>query len=186
VLRPDSVQITLAYDTAGRLSTVTIPSGTYSYTYSATTGLLTGITSPDSVGLAYTYDGSLLKGVQWAGAVSGTVDAVYDNNFRVVKQKVNSTDSVAFTYDNDGLLTGAGALTLTRSSTNGLLTGTTLGSVTTSQGYNGLGQLSSFSAAYSGNALFQTAYTRDGLGRITRKIETVRESRTRWTTRTIW
>jgi RHS repeat-associated protein len=162
VLRPDSVEVTMAYDSAGRLGTVTIPAGTYAYTYSPTTGLLTGVTSPDSIGLGYTYDGSLLKRVEWSGAISGSVDVSYDNDFRVIKQRVN-----------DGLLTGAGALTLTRSSANGLLTGTTLGSATTTQTYNGFGELATMSAAYSGNTLFQTAYTRDGLGRITRLIETV-------------
>jgi RHS repeat-associated protein len=105
--------------------------------------------------------------------VEGSVEVGYDTDFRVVKQKVNDVDSVSFQYDNDGLLTGAGALTLTRSSTNGLLTGTTLGSVTTSLGYNGFGELSSYAASYSSNPVFQTAYTPDDLGRITRIIETV-------------
>jgi hypothetical protein len=44
------------------------------------------------------------------------------------------TNSVSYSYDNDGLLTGAGSLTLTRNTSNGLISGTTLGSVTTSQG----------------------------------------------------
>jgi YD repeat-containing protein len=111
--------------------------------------------------------------VQWTGAITGTVDVIYDNDFRIVKQRINAADSVAFGYDDDGLLTTAGALTLGRNAANGLLTGTTLGSLTTSQGYSALGELASYSAAHSADTLFHTAYTRDALGRITRLIETV-------------
>jgi RHS repeat-associated protein len=173
ILRPDSTEITMAYDTAGRIATVTIPRGSYDYSYSPTTGQLTGISSPDSVALAYTYDGALVTGVEWSGQVNGTVDVTYDDDFRVVKQRVNGTDSVAYQYDNDGLMTAAGALTMTRNSANGLLTGTTLGSVTTSQTYDAFGGLATYTASYSGNTLFQTTYTRDALGRITRLIETI-------------
>jgi RHS repeat-associated protein len=80
---------------------------------------------------------------------------------------------VAYQYDNDGLMTAAGALTMTQNSANGLLTGTTLGSVTTSQTYDAFGGLASYTASYSGNTLFQTTYTRDAVGRITRLIETI-------------
>ena len=79
VLRPDSTEIDMAYDSAGRLSTVTIPRGTYACSHSATTGQVSGITSPDSVELEYSYDGSLLTSVEWAGPVNGSVDVTHDN-----------------------------------------------------------------------------------------------------------
>jgi RHS repeat-associated protein len=173
LLRPDSTVINMAYDSAGRLSTVTIPRGVYEYTYSPTTGQLTGVTSPDSVELTYSYDGSVLTGVDWSGAVSGSVEFVYNNNFRVVKQRVNGADSVSFQHDNDGLLTTAGALTLTRNSANGVVTWTTLGSMTTSQTYNPFGELATYTARFNSDTLFHTEYTRDALGRIIRIIETV-------------
>ena len=56
----------------------------------------------------------------------GTLSLGFDNNFRMTSQTVNGT-ALAFGYDLDGLLTGAGALTLTRDPQNGRLTGTTLG-----------------------------------------------------------
>ncbi len=48
---------------------------------------------------------------------------------------------ISFVYDNDGLLMQAGALTLGRSSTNGLLTADTLGPVRTAYSYTSLGML---------------------------------------------
>lgn len=53
-----------------------------------------------------------------------------------------------------------------------MLTGTTLGNVTTSQSYSSHGELSSYTANYSGTPIFQTTYSRDSLGRITTLNET--------------
>jgi len=76
---------------------------------------------------------------------------------------------LSYTYDADGLLTGAGAETLTRDPLNGLLTATTLGATATSNTYNEFGEISAFSSS----APFAVTYTRDKLGRITRKVETI-------------
>jgi RHS repeat-associated protein len=173
IARPDGRDVDIGYDAAGRPDSLGFSRGGLFFTYSGTTGNLTGIAAPGGNTLAYTYDGSLLTRVEWDGEVEGSVEVGYDNDFRVVKQKVNDTDSVTFQYDDDGLLTGAGALSLTRDTANGLLTGTTLDSVTTSLSYNGFGELSGMSTAFSASTLFQTTYTRDDLGRITRIIETV-------------
>ncbi|HSB68689.1 MAG TPA: hypothetical protein VLT62_05100 [Candidatus Methylomirabilis sp.] len=76
-------------------------------------------------------------------------------------------------YEPDSLLTQAGALTLTRHPQHGLLTGTALGSVTDTYGYDSFGELSSYQASYSGSPLLNVQYTRDALGRITQKVETI-------------
>lgn len=54
-----------------------------------------------------------------------------------------------------------------------LLTGTTLGSVTTAMTYNAFGEPETTTAKYGSSTLFATDYTRDKLGRITSKAETV-------------
>jgi RHS repeat-associated protein len=90
-------------------------------------------------------------------------------------QTINGTDSVAFRYDADGLLIGAGTLTVTRDTRNGLPTGTILGTVTTGETYNEYGERRSISASYNGTALFSTTYTRDAGGRIEALTETVGE-----------
>jgi RHS repeat-associated protein len=123
--------------------------------------------------LGYGYDGMLLKQVQSSGEVNGTVAFGYDSDFRVNSLSVNG-DAVAFGYDNDSLLTSAGAETLTRNVQNGLLTGSTLGSTTTTLGYNTFGELGSAEAKFSTTSLFKEQFTlRDKLGRIKTKVETV-------------
>lgn len=73
---------------------------------------------------------------------------------------------MSFGYDSDSLLTRAGALTLTRDTQNGSLTGTTLGVVSDSLAYNNFGELTSYSATISGSPIYSISYTRDKLGRM--------------------
>jgi YD repeat-containing protein len=173
VTRPDSQTINLNYDSAGRLSTLNIPGGQYSYNYSATTGNVTGITATGGGTLAFSYDGSLLTGTTWAGTVAGSLTRTFDNFFRLSSQSVNGANTVNFTYDNDSLLTGAGSLTLTRSAQNGLVTGTTLGNLTDTVGYNGFAEPTSYTASFSSTQVLNEQYTRDKLGRITQKVEII-------------
>jgi hypothetical protein len=79
--------------------------------------------------LQYAYDGFLKTGATWSGPVPGSLSWGFDTNFRMTSQTVNGT-ALAFGYDLDGLLTGAGALTLTLDTQNGRLNGTTLGAMT--------------------------------------------------------
>ncbi len=152
---------------------MTIPRGTTSFSYHPTTGNLTTITAPDGGTLTYSYDGSLLTGTTWVGNVAGSVTRTYDNDFRITSESVNGANTVSFTYDADSLLTQAGSLTLNRSAQNGLITGTTLGSTTTSQSYNTFGELSQFTASQSSTTIYDAQFTRDKLGRITQKVETI-------------
>lgn len=171
--RPDGVVTTLTYDAAGRLSTMTFQSKTITLGYNVTTGLLTSITGPYGVNLAYTYTGALMTAETWSGDVAGSVGYTYDNDFRVIGQTVNGANSAAFTYDLDSLLTGAGAMTLTRNASNGLLTGTTLAAITDALTYNLFGEPLTYSAANSGTPFYTVGYTHDGIGRITQKVETL-------------
>jgi RHS repeat-associated protein len=178
ITRPDGQQVNLTYDGAGRLSTQVFPSpqsptpSTLSYGYNAQGNLSTASASfGGSVG--YTYDGSLLLSSTWSGPVSGSVNWTYDNNYRKTSQSVNGGNTVNFTYDADDLLTGAGALTLTRDSVNGLLSATTVGTVTDALTYNSLGEVATAQATVGGNAVLNDTYTRDSLGRINTKTETI-------------
>ncbi|MCC6965825.1 MAG: hypothetical protein IT391_06020, partial [Nitrospira sp.] len=174
VTRPDGQTIQLGYEpTGGRLTTLTLPgSQVTTYAYEPTKGTLASITAPGST-LAYTYDGSLLKQTTWAGTVAGSVSRNYDNNFRITNQSVNGANTINFGYDNDSLLTAAGSLTITRNPQHGLITGSTLGPVVDSRSYSTFGELGTYSANVSGSPVFSTTFTRDKLGRITQKIETI-------------
>ena len=169
ILRPDLASIDLSYDLAGRLSAKTIPGGLLSYGYHPTTGKLVSLGGPYGVNLGFAYDGSLITDVIWTGEVAGTVHWDYDNDFRIVNETVNGGFGAVFGYDPDSLMTAAGALTRTLDPQNGRLTGTTLGSLSDSYGYDAYGAL----ASYQSGSLVGVLYTRDDLGRITAKQETV-------------
>ena len=171
--RPDGQTMAFDYDSAGRLSALNLPGRQLTYGYSTTTGNVTSITDSTGSSLSYTYDGSLPKSTTWSGTVNGSVSRNYDNNFRITSRSINGSHIVNFGYDNDSLLTSAGSLTLGRNLQNGLLTGTTLGMVTDGWGYNSFGEPTSYSASVSGSPVYSTTFTRDQLGRITTKTETI-------------
>lgn len=171
--RPDGQLVNVGYDAAGRTSTLGIARGLFNFSYNPTTSQLTGVAAPGGLDLAYSYDGDLLTGVTWNGAVAGSTAYTYNNDLRVTAESVNAADSVSFGYDVDGLLKTAGSLALTRNAQNALLTGSTLGSVTDAFTYNPFAELTNYSASYATTELYSADYSRDALGRITQKVETV-------------
>jgi RHS repeat-associated protein len=174
ITRPDSVTISFGYEaTTGRPSTVTFDRGQLTYGYSPTTGQLTSVTAPGGSTLGYTYDGMLPTSVTWGGAVQGSIGAGYNNDFRVTSQTVNGANSLSFGYDRDGLLTVAGALGIKRHAQHGLVERDSLGSVKSAWSYSSRGALASYTATSGATTLFQTAYTRDSLDRITGITETI-------------
>ncbi len=177
--RPDGVAVTYGHDSAGRLQTTTYPQGTLSLAYSATTGQTSSRTAASGELLQYGYDGFLRNRVTWSGPVAGTLSLGFDDNFRMTSQTVNGT-ALSFGYDLDGLLKGAGALTLTRDPQNGRLTATTLGSMMDSTGYDANGLFASYTAKYNGTTLYSETVVRDAVGRITQKTETVQGTTHVW------
>jgi RHS repeat-associated protein len=171
--RPDGTTVGLGYDQAGRPSTLRLPRGQLAFGYHPATGNLTAITDPDGGTLSYDYDGSLLTRETWAGIISGNIQYTYDHNFRLISQSVNGDSSLIFRYDEDSLLTQVGTLTFSRDSQIGHVTGSTLGHVVDARVYNGFGELSNYRATFGGNDILAVQYTRDQLGRILQKTETV-------------
>ncbi len=178
ILRPDAIEVIFGYDPAGRPSTVTFDRGQLVSTYHPTTGTLTGITAPGGLTLAYTYDGTLSKTVAWGGAVGGNVGVSYNNDFRIIGQTVNGTNSLSFGYDADGLLTSAGALGIKRHAQHGMVERDSVDNLLTVTSYDPHGALASLVASHSGSPLFQTSYTHDSLSRITELTEMVQGTST--------
>jgi RHS repeat-associated protein len=172
VTRPDERIVELTYGTEGRIAAIGFSLGEIAFSYQLSTGNLSGLSAPGE-NLGYTYDGALPTGTTWSGTVSGSVTRTYNADFRVTTESVNGANSIAFQYDADGLLSQAGDLTLTRSTQNGLMTGTDLDQVTTARGYNAFGELAALSASFQGTSLRSATYSRDQLGRILQKIESV-------------
>ena len=148
-----------------------------SYAYDAITGKLDSITDLDGGKLDFTYNGALLTQTAWTGSVTGTVDATYDNDFRVTSLTVNKTDpaalAVAFVYDADSLPTKAGNLNLTRRCPERPAHRQYPWHRYGHSAYNGFGEATAYNASIGASALLDEQYSYDKLGRITQKIEAV-------------
>ncbi|MGA8153050.1 MAG: RHS repeat-associated core domain-containing protein [Terriglobales bacterium] len=170
VTRPDDQAINYGYDTAGRLISITTPSATNSYTYDTLTG------NPATAGrssehITYSYNGPLPTKTTWKGTVAGSVGRGYDNNFWVKSQNVGGGLTISVQRDHDGLVTKAGALTIKRSSSNGLISSTTLGVATDTRTYNSFGELTGYTAAVNGSTIYKVTSTLDADGRVSAKTE---------------
>jgi RHS repeat-associated protein len=179
VTRPDGLAIDLAYDAAGRLDAITVPGNIIDYAYNPATdpaapGKLAAISSSaDGVSLSYAYAGSLLTSTSWSGVVQGTVTHSYDNDLRISTETVG-TDVVSFSYgDGDGLLTQAGALSLSLDKDTALLRDAAIGVLGESYDYNAFGELSSYKVVTTAADVYSVTYERDALGRVVRKTETI-------------
>lgn len=163
--------VTYTYDAAGHLASVDHDAGATTYTYDAAERLVRSV-SPDGIALDFTYDGSLPIAATWSGAVSGSITASYDENLLVTSLAVND-QSIDYEYDDDGLLTAAGELTLTRDPTNGLLRGTSVEGLSAAFTYTPRGELASHTVTNAGATPYAAAYTYDPLGRIATAAETI-------------
>ena len=159
---------TFTYDSAGRTST--IDDGVARIFGYDSAGRVGTITTGDGVVLTNTYDGTLLTQQLVSGPFSRALNRSYDHFRRVTSIGIDA-NAIAYAHDGDGFVTGAGAMTVNRS-TNGLLTGTSLGSVSDTFTYSAYGEVASHSVSGSATA-YSVTYTRDGAGRIHVKTETI-------------
>ncbi len=173
LVRPDGREIDLVYgERDGRLARLTVGRGSFGYSYDAA-GRVSQVSSPDGSGVTYTYDGPLPTSASFGGPVHGTLVLTYDTSMRVASLAVNG-DAIALHYDDDGLLVAAGAMTVANDRQSGQLTGSLVGGVSDQITYDGYGDVATYSAFGPNSApLLESSYTRDDLGRITSKTETV-------------
>jgi RHS repeat-associated protein len=173
ITRPDGKTVSFDYDFAGRLATTTYDAGSVARTYSPVSGLLDNVVATDGGIVTLTRDGPLTLSSAWSGTVTGTVSRTYNSSFLVASESVNGGGPVSFTYDADLFLTGAGALTMARDPATGAITGATVGNVTDVRTYNGFGEPTGYLASYAGTALLETHDTRDSVGRVSARDQTV-------------
>jgi RHS repeat-associated protein len=179
IIRPDSQQLLLNYQpTTGKLASIVQPGGSYTLTYKTTpanqaTGLLDSVSenfTGGAMSFAYVH-GDRLGTTTWTGPVAGSVSQTYLADGLLGTQSVNGANSVSFAYDKDGLITGAGAMTLSREAATGFLQSATLaGFGSTARSRNDFGELSS---EITGTHYSVSYPNRDKLGRVTQKIETL-------------
>ena len=172
VIRPGNDTVSFEYDGLGRMSAIGLSDGEIRHTYDADTGQISSVTAPDGGTVSYTYDGGLLLAETWSGEISGIVSQHYGPGFRLDAFGVNG-DVVDLSYDDDGVLLGAGDIAIARDEANGLPRGTTLQTVTTEQQYNAFGELVAFQAEQSGAEIWSYGLVRDALGRVVEKLDRV-------------
>jgi RHS repeat-associated protein len=105
--------------------------------------------------------------------VTGGIDWAYDDSLRVTSETVTGGAGISFTYDDDSLLTAAGAFVITRDAVNGLADSAALGVVSDAWSYNSFGEITDTIVTANAVPVFDASFTRDALGRIIQKVETI-------------
>lgn len=172
LVKPDGTIISNVYDNAGRLITMKAMkeggSDEIAYAYDSAGRL--GSVSRAGNAIQYSYEAFLQTGET---TLSGTISREYNDDFRVTSLTLNGSFGVPYAYDDDGLLTQAGDISLARDPASGFLTGATLGNIADQRTYNGFGEVLQYTAQYSGGDIYSIAYGYDALGRITNQAETI-------------
>ena len=107
-----------------------------------------------------------------SGTLNQTLSYTYNNDFNLLTFTY-AGNTYIYTYDDDNLLSGAGAFTIFRNAGNGLPESVTGGSLNLSRTFNAYGEVEG--QGFNINALSLTSWNlaRDDNGRITDKAETV-------------
>src|SRR5690606_21393358 len=95
------------------------------------------------------------------------------SELRMDSETVNGAGSVSFGWDDGGLLTGAGGLTIARDPQNGRVTGGSVGVITDTIGHDAFGAEESRTVTVSGATVFSVTTVPDALGRISERTETI-------------
>jgi hypothetical protein len=157
--RADGTTVDLSYRTDGKLDTRATSRGTLTYGYHPSSGKLQSIAGTGAVGVTYAYDGSFMTSETWTGSVTGSVSYGYDDDFELVALSVNGSPIASFEHDDDGLLTTAGPLTLTRDAASGDVTGTLLGALSTLETVSAFGELDDYAASHGSTELYREQVT---------------------------
>lgn len=183
ITRPTGDAIALAYDpVSGLLASTSVGGETYttsydsndqiSYLQSANSRIYRTYVSPNRVG--WEEFSTKTPSTQLWGRYSYSVNATYgDKNQETVAGGASGSSTVTYAYNKDRMVTGISNLKLTYSTPSALLTGTTLGSLTDSFGYNSFGEMISYSGKYSGSDIYKIDLIRDDLGRVIQKTEVI-------------
>ena len=166
---PSGNQINNIYDTT-RLMQIQTPEGNIDFTYLCGTKVESITKGVDTI--TYGYDGKLITSETLSGTLNQTLGYTYNNDFNISSFSYAGNTHI-YTYDDDGLLTGAGGFTIFRNTQNGLPEEVTGGTLNLSRTFNAYGEVEG--QGFTINALSLTSWNlaRDDNGRITDKAETV-------------
>lgn len=167
----DGRVVSISRDSAGRPSAMNAAGTAFAWTYDATTGQLTQVSRAGEQ-VAFRYNGALLSEEAWSGEVSGRVTRTYGAGDMWLSSEAVNGARIDYRYDDDGLVTYAGGMTLQRDFATGLITGTQLASASDTWTHDAFGQPLTYRSHVS-TAQFDFDLVRDALGRVTSRTETV-------------
>ncbi|MBN2282420.1 MAG: hypothetical protein JXO48_00860 [Deltaproteobacteria bacterium] len=165
---PSGAQITNIYDKT-RLIRVETPEGNIDLSYLCGTKVDSITNGTDTI--TYGYDGRLVTTETMTGILNETLSYTYNNDFAPITFAF-AGGARDYNYDNDGLLTGAGAFTITRNAGNGLPEGVTGGTFALDRAFNGYGEVDGEDVTIHDGIIASWGLTRDDNGRITARTET--------------
>jgi RHS repeat-associated protein len=134
---PSGQQITNTYENS-RLARITTPEGAIDFSYLC--GDTVSTISSSSETISFGYDGTLPTSETFSGTLNQTLSATYNNDFNLVDFGY-AGQTVTHSYDDDGLLTGAGGFTISRNDNNGLPETVTDGALQIDRAFTGYGEI---------------------------------------------
>lgn len=188
VVRPDGQSIGYTYDaTTGLLSSSNLTRGNNALQYHYRSEKVSRIDSADGIGSEFTY---FLKNILSESQIRSSddfqyakIDYSFDSDHRRSSRTLQGNTStipstITTTFNDDDMPTQVGSMALAYSYPSGRLSTTNLDRVSDSRTYDTYGQLESYTAVYtpvSGpvQTLYSYTFTRDVMGRISSKSETV-------------
>ena len=166
---PSGNQINHIYDKT-RLIQIQTPEGNIDFTYLCGTKVRSVTNGADTI--AYTYDGKLVTSEGLTGTLDQTLGYTYSNDFNP-NSFTYAGDTHIYTYDDDGLLTGAGNFVIARNPGNGLPEAVTGGGLNLFRTFNGYGEVQAQEFTIGGQSLTSWDLVRDDNGRISQKTESI-------------
>jgi len=126
----------------------------------------------NDIAITYGYDGKLVTSETLTGTLNQSLVYNYNDDFNV-QDFTYAGNTLMYTYDNDGLLTGVGAFTIARNSGNGLPEAVTGGTLNLTRNFNGCSEIKQEDFTISGGTLASWNLIRNNRGRITAKTEII-------------
>ncbi|MCM2281303.1 MAG: hypothetical protein NDI61_05580 [Bdellovibrionaceae bacterium] len=184
ISRPDSQSLSLSYNSAtGRLSAIATPAGNYSFSWDIARDGLSSVSSPDSITTTISYppgNHPYISGISQNGAAAGSFTQSRNADLQVSQIVLRngagtSVSTRNLTYDNDSLLTAIGPLSITRNAATGFASTLTHSNIEEDLVYNSFGEVTGQDVDYliGPAAVYDVTYTRDDLGRVSAKSETI-------------
>ncbi|HEY6873326.1 MAG TPA: RHS repeat-associated core domain-containing protein [Geobacteraceae bacterium] len=185
---PSGRTVNAAYDSGGRPTGIVYPEAAVSLLYNDKTSRVSSLVRTPAGGgtaqqLAYTYDGSLVTGRTFSGVANGAFTYTYDTNFFLKQINLvsgSNTITTPITRDADGLVTGYGPFTFTRSGPAGAVSRISDPAMNVAVTYDSLGRVAGRIHTVNGQTVYAIQLTYDNRGNISRKVETVSGTPTTW------